>query len=293
MIGLQKVTAEDLSPLFHFIAKEEEECITLVSHLNMKDMDQYPSYILRNESKILGVLMFSEAGLLLSYLPFCKNIMEFSLDEITEIQRKIAMLFTKKKPYCITGSKYGSDFLENCLQNVYGVEPREKRNYHLMVHEETSPSLELKSISLQSSFEILLCNQNDIEGIFPLQQGYDIEEVLPLGDEYDFHAARLQLFTNLKKQRTLAARSHETGLFVSKVSSNAIGINWIQLGGVYTRPQYRGKGIASVLVHEMTKLVEKEGKKVALFVKLQNTPAQKAYFNAGFVKKGSYSILYY
>lgn len=293
MIVIQKAEPENLSQLYHFIAKEEEYCVTLVSHLNMKDMEQYPSYILHNENKMLGILMYSEAGLLLHYLPFCKNQIEFSSDEIAEIQNKIGMLFTGKKPYCITGPKEGSDFLESCLKQVYEKEPREKRDYLLMVHEENSPSLELKSLSIQSVFEIRLCNQNDVEYIFPLQQGYDIEEVLPAGDEYDLHAGRLQLFTNLKKQKTLAARSIETGLYVSKVSSNAIGINWIQLGGVYTRPQYRGKGIASVLVHEMAKLVKKEGKKVVLFVKVQNAPAQKAYFNAGFVKKGSYSILYY
>ena len=83
------------------------------------------------------------------------------------------------------------------------------------------------------------------------------------------------------------------GDIVAKANTNAIGINCVQIGGVYTHPLYRRNGYAGALVQALCNRALRSGKHPVLFVKEKNTPAFNLYQKLGFEECGRYSIAYY
>jgi RimJ/RimL family protein N-acetyltransferase len=58
------------------------------------------------------------------------------------------------------------------------------------------------------------------------------------------------------------------------------------IGGVYTRPDHRNKGYATLATSAVTQEALKHAEKAALFVRSDNAPAVKAYEKIGYVKIG-------
>lgn len=63
-----------------------------------------------------------------------------------------------------------------------------------------------------------------------------------------------------------------------------------QIGGVYTREEYRGKGYCKVLVGELCRRIYTAGRIPALLVRQNNIPAVKAYQALGFTYYDEYLI---
>ena len=83
------------------------------------------------------------------------------------------------------------------------------------------------------------------------------------------------------------------GDIVAKANTNAIGINCVQIGGVYTHPLYRRNGYAGALVQALCNRAVQARRKPVLFVKEKNTPAFNLYQKLGFEECGRYTIVYY
>ena len=81
--------------------------------------------------------------------------------------------------------------------------------------------------------------------------------------------------------------------FVAKAGSNAIGKNFIQLGGVFTDEKFRGQGLAQILIKELCKTIRNMNKEPVLFVQVKNESAKRAYRKVGFVYQSDYTICYY
>lgn len=60
----------------------------------------------------------------------------------------------------------------------------------------------------------------------------------------------------------------------------------IAINGVYTLPQYRGRGYAAALVAHICKLIIAEGKTPVLYTDISNPSSNKAYTNVGFIQCG-------
>ncbi len=80
---------------------------------------------------------------------------------------------------------------------------------------------------------------------------------------------------------------------VAKANSNAIGWNYVQIGGVYTHPLYRRNYYAWHLLKLLCDRIQRTQKNVSLFVKEKNIPAIKLYEKIGFCKKETYAIAYF
>lgn len=66
----------------------------------------------------------------------------------------------------------------------------------------------------------------------------------------------------------------------------------VQVGGVYTDPQHRGKGAARCVVAGSLLLARSEGMTTAsLFTGVENSAAQRAYESIGFLRAGDYGIV--
>lgn len=132
----------------------------------------------------------------------------------------------------------------------------------------------------------------DAERLFPLQEAYEVEEVVPTGGAFNPAVCRLVLEASLRGDRT-TLYAELGGTIVAKAGTNALGAAYDQIGGVYVLPGLRGRGIATRLVAELCRGIVEKGKRASLFVKKSNPAARRAYQKIGFEVSGDYRITYF
>ncbi len=131
----------------------------------------------------------------------------------------------------------------------------------------------------------------DLNGLFPLQKNYELEEVLVHRDHFSGQACRFTPKRLLKNQLTYLGELE--GRIVGKAGTNARGLHTDQIGGVYTLKGLRNQGIAEWLMRELLASIFLEKNAVTLFVKKDNLPATALYRKLGFSVRESYRISYY
>ncbi|MCR5605440.1 MAG: GNAT family N-acetyltransferase [Treponema sp.] len=169
-----------------------------------------------------------------------------------------------------------------------------KRHDNLKNNSELESDLEIEENNKEKEADsgaIVKCSEADAEELAPLQASYDKVEVLLKGMTEDKKTALLQIKKRLRNQSVYAVIL--SGKYVAMAATNADGKNWLQIGGVYTIPLYRKRGMASRLVSRIARNNMAQGRQTTLFVKEINTLAIHSYQRAGFVKKGNYRITYY
>jgi len=192
------------------------------------------------------------------------------------------------------------DLLEAALQKK-GFSPTSSYNYELRsqtVTDTTSPfrenprkSADPSSFASLRGLTIRMAAMSDTKALFPLQAGYEQEEVLPLGAQFE-PAVCLKGLEYLIAQKMLLMAELE-GRPVGKVNINAQSYNCLQIGGVYVRPEFRSLGIAQALTTALIQNFARQKQHFTLFVKKTNIPARRVYDKLGFAKIGDYRISYY
>ncbi len=136
-----------------------------------------------------------------------------------------------------------------------------------------------------------LAGASDFEELLPLQEAYEREEVLVPGHAFDARAVAAGLRDSLARQSVMVAESN-VGI-VAKAQTNARGFAWDQLGGIFVRPEWRGRGIGTAVTAALRRAIEAEGRSSCLFVRNTNPAAARAYEKAGFVDSSPYRIAYF
>lgn len=177
---------------------------------------------------------------------------------------------------------------DRAAANLYEKEIRCKREYELLTYADTEYE---KFEDKLSALPIHRCTEEDADSLFPLQKEYDKVEVIPDGDTLNETASRLNLVRLLKSQEIFAVV--QDCCLCAKAGTNAQGLKWVQIGGVYTDISWRNKGFARLLVSYIAHSFYLRGKNVTLFVRTDNESAKRAYQKAGFTFNSYYTILYY
>jgi len=138
--------------------------------------------------------------------------------------------------------------------------------------------------------ELRLGRTDESEALFPLQEGYEKEEVLFDPREFQALASRLHFWKTLGRQEIVAL--WDDGRPVAKAGTNALTTRWAQIGGVYTRPEYRGRGLQKRLMAFLLARLSAQGKGSCLFVKKSNVVAAGLYRSLGFEDQGDFTIVY-
>jgi len=131
----------------------------------------------------------------------------------------------------------------------------------------------------------------DVDDLMYLQEAYEREEVLTSVHEFNRAACRASLLRALERQLVFVAE--EDGVFVGKAGTNARGFRVDQVGGVYTLPERRSRGVAGALMAALLAQIEGSGKTASLFVKPCNAPALSLYRRLGFADIGDYRADYF
>ncbi len=260
---IRKTTKQTISIVLEYLLQKEFTCISLLSHvLNFKESDNL--YYIHNNTlpvsanNITGVILITNYGVI--------------LHSIKKATKQLLFPYFRGNLFSFAGTSYGT----NVIQSTLAKDPKTIFNYDLLTYNYTNPRSNIKP--LPRNYKIEKCSLNDLDKLYFLQYNYQIEEVLPKGKILTEKQCTSLLYERLRNHLVYGIKD-ENNNFVAIAGTNAIGYNYVQLGGIYTNSNHRKKGLAQNLVKH---LVLNCNKKVALFVKKDNISAQKAYKNAGF-----------
>lgn len=281
-IRILPVKKEMLPVVKDFILPYEYLCTNLAFYVRKED--DYLFVITKKESvnsteDILGVLHCD--GSLLHCIP-SKTELDNSF-----FQQAFINFQKLNKIKCIIGEREITEFLTQILA-ITTVKPFQVFNYDLMILD-TAPMTPPAPLSCDD--HIKRCTEDDLEALLEIQRQYLIKEVAPTGRIVSELETAVALKQILKNQLCLALISDDE--IVAKANSNAIGFNFVQIGGVYTHPLYRRNGYGWHLIHNLCIRIQKTYRYVSLFVKEKNTGAIKLYEKCGFAKAGNYQIAYF
>ena len=260
-----------------FVSKYEAFSCALMQKLCQKSDDVF--IILSGQKHIEGVFSFIPSGTVLPCLP----------EDSRKVRACLKDFFFGKDIWCLSGAKQFVSILKAAL-----MAPLEKSSYKIL---ETRECVLLKSQANLAptpapfGADIVQCNVSHAKLLMPLHTAYFKAEVLPYGFSQTEAASFLILERALRTKSVYAVHivENKKDIFVSKAHISARGKRYLQLGGVYTIPQFRGKGFAKFLLSSLLL----ENKNAVLYVRKENNAAFALYKKLGFVPFGEYEITYF
>ena len=260
-----------------FLTQYEKTCVSLTENVRRKSSGIFA--LTDNKKNITGII--GARHTVLHCLPGIVRKPEFEKD--------IASFLHGKTISCINGDAEGTRFLVDILGKS-GIQPVQENHYTLM----SMPLGMLPPVtgSLPSGWRILHCHEKDVDALMNLQSAYEKEEVLPAGRIFMPSIVRQNL-EHIVRSEYLLALCNNKNTFIAKANTNAIGVQYVQIGGVYTDPRYRGNHYASLIVSTLVHKINTVKKQPVLFVKDSNFIAKKLYLSLGFIKSADFIIAYF
>ena len=259
------------------------------NHDNLNNSDKSSQLI--NLQNVLGVFYLNK-----SLFHCFKDTSKVNIADFTPLFYQI-LTQNQASIKNISGEKDGTDFFLEVIRNLsenpdssftkkFNV--KQINDYKLMVlpHQQFQDSQKLYNDDF-----IMRCTENDMENLFEIERNYLQDEVAVRGQKVSDAEVSMRLRQILKNQLYFALISDDR--IVSKAYTNAIGKNWIQIGGVYTFFQFRQNGYAALTVSTLCKRILQAHKNISLFVKTKNLPAQQLYKKIGFSFHSDYKIVYF
>ena len=280
-------TPEDFSLAEQFVRPHEETCVSLASLIRRKS-DKLV-FISTSESSVVESVKASILGIL-----NLDSTLYHCIPDITQID-KISLLedlpYLLKKPVrCISGEANSTDYLIKFFPNPKQLYPYKMMRWTTPQNKVISADSTITT-TLSGGEEIIRCTEHDMDFLHSLQKDYLKDEVAVPGRTLTDAEVDITLRQILKNQICLAMTVD--GEIVAKANTNAIGINCVQIGGVYTHPLYRHNGYAGALIQALCNRATRAQKQPVLFVKEKNKPALSLYQKLGFEECWRYAIAYY
>jgi len=130
----------------------------------------------------------------------------------------------------------------------------------------------------------------DVDLLTEWRVGFSVEALGEQDSPRPWTACRAAIERGLKEQSMWLVEHH--GQPVACTAFNSAIKEAVQVGGVWTPPNFRGRGYARCAVAVSLLDARSEGvDKAILFTGINNIPAQKAYLALGFQHIGDYRIL--
>lgn len=273
----------DIPAVIGLLTEREWGCVNLTSRLFTNARPRLPSpgtgklAVKRRDEAVLQTVYMSRHGLIIPYLPG---------PAADESGTTLGNIFYRE---CgVPGTVVGIADYVDAFSAEIRIPPALTVDYHIM---ELSRRYEPESFGDIPDLVIRRALPEDLDSLLPLQEAYEREEVLLSQDLFDSGRTRSELKYNLGAQIIYVAEHR--GMIVAKAGTNARGIGYDQIGGVYTLPEYRGRKVARRLLLGLLFPIFAEGKGACLFVKKKNAAALRLYTNLGFRIAESYKIGYF
>ncbi len=283
----KQAEAQDLSPFLDFLAPREYRAAALASRLQYNGSVRMPPgktaslWILperKAPESVRAAILLSEAGL---YLPLYHECDAPAIEELEEFFRRCCK--NSRKIYCLLGRNEDIILSNEALARPLFAE----RLFDLMTSKEPAGG---KSPVHIPHLHIRRIKEAEADTFFPLEREYQLEEVVTAPDRYNEAAGRLHFKQQCRSQLVFGAWMN--GRPIAKAGTNAIGFRYCQVGGVYTDPAFRGRGIATAVMTRLLSAIDSRGQHCTLFVRKDNPPAAALYHSLGFVRRCGYRISY-
>lgn len=265
-------TEQQYTAAQYFVLPYEQHCCSLMQKIIAREEKLY---LITEQNRICGVFYFSQGGTLLPCLPRTSR----------ELADMLQQFFHKKHIFCINGKSDYVTFLNKLLTDNEEHELADTRFYYLMEHEYQIHR------NLPPAHTLEQCTTTKADVLFPMHLSYLMEEVRSPVSTPDPIEERNVLKNILHTQHAIAI--FKNGSPVAKAHTNAQGVNYVQIGGVYTEKQSRRQGFAGMLVSNIAEWAQQHNKKTVLFVDKYNSTALHAYENAGFTIQDNFIISYF
>lgn len=199
------------------------------------------------------------------------------------------------EPLSVMGEKNTSIYLEQLINESLSLVPARFENYKLLTFK-TKPLTPnffctRASDNLNTKLEFIKPQIEDAELLCPMEIEYNESEVLAPGVKAS-HESCLKLLKKRINNHALYAVKKD-GKYIAKAGINASGFRWNQIGGVFTIPEYRNKGVGAANMMMLTNDCFQYNKKCALFVKIKNPAARQMYKKIGFTESCDFRISYF
>jgi hypothetical protein len=278
---------DDFTGITNFVSRYEYLSVSLSSRIYTEKGFIWPErahfHILKRSGRFLGTVYQNAFGLV---LPLLDPDLECSGSSIP----LRGLQLKRRKIHTIIGT-------QNSVEAFAELLPRHRRivDYLLMTRPldngPVSPVEWWAELDPKiPSGRLLRGRARDASPLFPLQEGYEKEEVLLNPDHFNAQKSLKSFRRNLEEQITYYYTVE--GLPVAKASTNAMGYRWCQLGGVYTLPEFRCRGIGRIVVGKLLRELDRLGYRSVLFVKTENAAAINLYEKLGFQVCRPYRIVY-
>ena len=183
----------------------------------------------------------------------------------------------------------GNSWVIDLCIRALGKDPAYRVDYLHMIRPRGATCFSPENPVPRETYERLKPGQ--VREIYPLQRAYEIEEVLLDPTKFNPLICMNHLREALKRQQIYGTRIN--GMLAAKAGTNALGVNWVQLGGIFTLPGFRGRGVGRRVMARLLENLDEQGLGSTLFVKPENIPAVSLYRRVGFSETGPFSIAYY
>ena len=274
-----KVPGEKRHNAEAFLREREKYCVSASARfLGMEKRRDYLWYMPGRNGEIAALLLHSRHSL---YPVFDRN-------KNIPGPRFLNRFLGKLPVHAHQGLREDAEILEALMENQ-GYYAVERIDYDLMCLD-SNPKTE----ALRAGLKGLVLRKpvaGDEVSLFALQSAYEKEEVLPEKAVFNPVSCRLNLEHILSTEHILVAELDNQ--VVGKINTSAESFTRYQIGGVYVRPDYRGRGIAARMTASFVRNLLAMDKGVTLFVKKHNAAALKVYRRIGFVSLADYRISYY
>jgi len=280
----RRAVRRDMDPLLDFLLLDETSRVGFSSRFR-KARKSHLFFVNRpNGGPVRDAMLLSEFGLVIPVLASRERADAALRSLLSDLPCRVTSLM-------------GTAGSVMALEGLLEMPPSTAIDYHLMAM--TRPEFQLGMEARKAagrepagdSWAIRQAGPEDMELLFPLQKGYEIEEVA-LRPEL-FHELNCRGILKRCLKEEIVHYAEREGVAVSKAQTNSRGYTVDQIGGVYTRPEDRGKGIARAVIRSLLMELFREKEAVCLFVKKTNAPAIALYNGLGFQMKDDFRISYY
>jgi GNAT superfamily N-acetyltransferase len=275
-VSWRRAARRDLSAVLDFLLRDEALCVPFTSRLRNGTRGCAVYFDEDAQGTTTDSILYSSSGLLLPVL----SRRDGGCDGLGELLRELTPAV-----HSIMG--VGRCVVE--AESLIPIAPTTRVEYFLMTLQRNGlrPAFPLAEPALR----VRRADVTDADALFDLQKGYELEEVVIDATHFSESQCMKLLKAGLKGELVYVAE--RDGMPVAKAATNARGFGVDQVGGVYTIPAERNKGIGALVVGELLKAIfcDKEG--ACLFVKKKNRPAIALYDRLGFSPVTDYVISYY
>ncbi|RKX78396.1 MAG: hypothetical protein DRP87_06485 [Spirochaetes bacterium] len=283
----EKAKQCEMEEVISFLKKREWCCVPFTSRIVLKENTISLSgkdkiLINRNQAEgtINDAVLLSGYGMVVPVLNLKQGEsrqMFYTLEKLLNNNTRSIRVIMGKKEYVL--------ILESLLSSI----PSVCVNYYLMKYDKRQSLQPI--ISSVKKLKIKRAHPKEALTLFPLQKDYEKEEVLL--DPANFNPAQSYFLFEKSLKEQLVFMAELNGKPVSKAGTNSRGLVYDQLGGIYTKKEYRNRGIAKALLRVLLNEICNQGKRACLFVKKNNKPAINLYLSLGFEFCGDFRISYF